>query len=103
MEVLQANIVENNGAEELETPKIPKKKPKYFTIEESVRLLIECKDFPRDHLIITMLLNCALRLPELISIDISDVNGYTLHIIGNGNKERVIFLTPTIKKLLTIG
>lgn len=96
----KAHVLEQNIAEELETPKIPKRIPKYLTLEESIRLLIECEKSPRDHCIITMFLNCALRLSELTSIDVYQVTGDTLNIIGKGNKERRIFLTPATKKAI---
>lgn len=58
----KAHVINNNIAEELETPKLPKRIPKYLNLEESARLLLECKKFTRDHCIITIFLNCALRL-----------------------------------------
>lgn len=93
----KAHVLESNVSEELETPKIPKRIPKFLTLEEAIRLLIECEDSPRDHCIITMFLNCALRLSELTSINVEQVSGDTLTIIGKGNKERRIFLTPATK------
>lgn len=96
----KAKVIENNVSEELETPKIPKRMPKHLTLEESIRLLIECENNPRDHCIITMFLNCALRLSELTSIDTPQVNSESLRIIGKGNKERTIFLTPATKKAI---
>lgn len=43
----KAHVLDNNIAEELETPKLPKRIPKYLSLEESVRLLIECEKSPR--------------------------------------------------------
>lgn len=94
----KAHVIDNNIAEELETPKLPKRIPKYLNLEESVRLLIECKKSPRDHCIITIFLNCALRLSELSSLNINQVNNDILSVVGKGNKERKIFLTPAAKK-----
>ena len=48
----KAHLIDNNIAEELETPRLPKRVPKYLSLEESVRLLIQCKKSPRDHCII---------------------------------------------------
>ena len=94
----KAHLLDNNIAEELETPKLPKRVPKYLSLEESVRLLIECKKSPRDHCIITIFLNCALRLSELASLNIDQIDNDILTVIGKGNKERKIFLTPAAKK-----
>jgi site-specific recombinase XerD len=94
----KANIIDNNVAEGLETPKQTKRIPKYLNLEESVRLLMECKESARDHCIITLLLNCALRLSELASLNIDQVSNDTIRIVGKGNKERKIFLTPAAKR-----
>lgn len=94
----KVHLIENNIAEELETPKLPKRIPKYLNLEESVRLLIECKKSARDHCIITIFLNCALRLSELASLNIDQVGSDVLSVIGKGNKERKIFITPAAKK-----
>ena len=96
----KAHLLDSNIAEELETPKLPKRIPKYLTLEESVRLLIECKSNPRDNCIITIFLNCALRLSELANLNINQVNTNILSVIGKGNKERKIFLTPAAQKSL---
>jgi site-specific recombinase XerD len=95
---IKAHLIDNNIAEELETPKLPKRIPNYLNLEESVRLLIESKKSPRDHCILTIFLNCALRLSELASLNIDQVNNDILTVVGKGNKERKIFLTPAAKK-----
>lgn len=45
-------------------------------------------------------LNCALRLSELANLNINQVNTNILSVIGKGNKERKIFLTPVAQKPL---
>ncbi|WP_407314764.1 tyrosine-type recombinase/integrase [Desulfosporosinus sp. SB140] len=54
---------------------------------------------PRDHGIITIFLNCALRLSELASLNIDQVDNEVISVVGKGNKERRIYLTPAAKKL----
>lgn len=97
----KAHAIDTNIAEELETPKIPKRVPKYLNLEESVRLLIASEYSPRNRCIITLFLNCALRLSELTSIDIDQVTKDTLNIVGKGDKERTIYLTPATKSAIT--
>ena len=48
----------------------------------------------RDYAIITLFLNCGMRLSELVGINISDINfkDEKLNVIGKGNKERTIYL-----------
>lgn len=96
----KAHIIDDNITEELETPKLPKRIPKYLNLEESVRLLLECKKSPRDHCIITIFLNCALRLSELASLNIDQVNNNILPVVGKGNIERKISLTSAAKKAI---
>ena len=94
----KVHLIDNNISEELETPKLSKRIPKYLSLEESVRLLIQCEKSPRDHSIITIFLNCALRLSELASLDIHQVHNEVISVVGKGNKERRIYLTPAAKK-----
>jgi integrase/recombinase XerD len=90
-------ITNDNPAEELESPKINKRNPIYLTLNESKSLLhsIEGKNKERDYCIITLFLNCGLRLSELCSIDVSKIKEDTLSVIGKGNKERTIYLNKS--------
>lgn len=98
----KAHIVDNNIAEELETPKLPKRIVRCMTLEESVRLLIEASSTStRDNCIITIFLNCALRLSELAALNVDQVEGDVLTVIGKGNKERKIYITPAVKRALS--
>jgi len=96
----KAHLLENNVAEELESPKLPKRMPKYLSLDESIRLLIESEKSPRDYCILTIFLNCALRLSELVNLNVEQVQADVIQIIGKGNKERRIFHTPATKKAL---
>ncbi|MBC2399794.1 site-specific recombinase XerD [Clostridium tetanomorphum] len=96
----KAKIIDENPTLELEAPKINKRNPIYLTLDESKKLLdsIEGKNKERDYCIITLFLNCGLRLSELCSIDISKIKGDTLTVIGKGNKERTIYLNKACEK-----
>lgn len=102
----KANLLQENPAQNLETPKLDKRTPKYLTLEESQRLLdvIETEDRnkERDYAIITLFLNCGMRLSELVGIDITDINfdEESLSIIGKGNKERTIYLNKACIKAI---
>lgn len=98
----KAHIIDNNIAEELETPKLPKHIVRCMTLEESVRLLIESSSSSlRDNCILTIFLNCALRLSELATLNIEQVDSDVLTVIGKGNKERKIYMTPAVKQALS--
>jgi integrase/recombinase XerD len=87
-------MIEENPTVELEAPKINSRHPVYLTLDESKLLLssIEGENKERDYAIITLFLNCGLRLSELISIDINKISGDILTVIGKGNKERTVYL-----------
>ena len=65
-------------------------------LEQSIELLtnIETKFTERDYCIITLFLNCGMRVSELCGIKISDFNLQTkqLRLLGKGNKERQIYI-----------
>lgn len=95
----KANLIEINPAQNLETPKLEKRMPKYLSLEDSQKLLEVASDednrnCERDFAIITLFLNCGMRLSELVGINISDINfsDWKMTVIGKGNKERTIYL-----------
>ncbi len=87
-------MIKENPSAELESPKINSRHPIYLTLEESKQLLasIDGENKERDYAIITLFLNCGLRLSELISIDINKINNDILTVIGKGSKERTVYL-----------
>ncbi len=96
------NYFENNPAKELETPKIGKSLPRHLDLDSSMLLLSSAQDInKRDYCILTLLLNCGLRLSELIGINISDIKESTLTVTGKGNKERTIYLNNACKAAIT--
>ncbi len=95
----KAHLIEINPAQNLETPKLDKRLPKYLNLEESKKLLNvteneDNRNYKRDYAIITLFLNCGLRLSELIGINIQDIDfsEAKMTVIGKGNKERTIYL-----------
>lgn len=85
-----------NPAEELEVPKKKKALPKFLTLEQSLELLnaVDGNYKERDYCIITLFLNCGIRLSELTGLNYSDVHidERTMKVTGKGNKERIIYL-----------
>lgn len=89
-------LLKENPTENLTPPKKKKALPHYLSLEQSIELLnaVDGPDQERDRCILTLFLNCGMRLSELVSINISDVvhNNSTLRILGKGNKERIVYL-----------
>lgn len=91
-------VIEINPIDTIKNPKKPKTLPKYLTLEQSVALLnaVDGKFKVRDYCILTLFLNCGLRVSELVGINYRDIRpDNTLVIRGKGNKERVIFLNTS--------
>lgn len=96
-------LITNNPAQNLETPKREKRMPKYLSLDESKKLLstisddIDNRNEKRDYAIITIFLNCGIRLSELVGINIKDItfSECKLNVIGKGNKERTIYLNKS--------
>ena len=100
----KVKLIPYNITLELESPKLPKKSPIYLTLDESKDLLNVTqnrdKNSERDFCIITLFLNCGLRLSELCGINLSNIKGDTLKVIGKGNKERTIYLNKASLKAI---
>jgi site-specific recombinase XerD len=89
------HIIDSDPMASLKTPKQKKSMPKYLTLKDSKKLLesVDGKNKERDYCIITLFLNCGLRLSELVNINISDIRSdNSLVVTGKGNKERTIYL-----------
>lgn len=94
-------LLEENPALNLELPSVRKSMPKYLTLEQSLDLLnsvdgsMDSEFQERDYCILTLFLNCGMRLSELVGINLQDIRDNTLRLLGKGNKERIIYLNQT--------
>ncbi len=106
--VAKRHYFEDNPAVNIESPKQRKTLPKYLSLEESLALLeaikkdSESKTTVRDFAIITLFLNCGMRLAELVGINLSDIDRElrSLRVLGKGNKERIIYLNDACRDAL---
>lgn len=102
----KVDVLEKNPAENIDMPKMEKSLPVYLTLEESIRLLRSIQNFKqkniyrlRDYAIAMLFLNCGLRLSELASLNVKDLNkDRTLRIIGKGSKERLVYLNDNVER-----
>ena len=100
-------LIEVNPTQNLETPKLDKRLPKYLSLEQSKKLLDvsyseDNRNNERDYAITTLFLNCGMRLAELVGINLKDIDfeECKLNVIGKGNKERTIYLNKACIKSL---
>ena len=102
------HLFENNPVAHIDTPQQKKRLPKFLTLEESKQLLeavasnVESEYRERDYCIITLFLNCGMRLSELTGINLTDLDPQlrSLRVVGKGNKERIIYLNDACRKSL---
>lgn len=91
-------IIEDNPMINLDSPKLSKNLPKYLNIEQAKKLLsvIDGANRERDYCIVTLLLNCGMRLSELVSLDYNkitfDGDSASIIITGKGSKQRTVYL-----------
>ena len=92
----------------IDAPNKRKSLPKFLTLDES-RLLLETvrtdtsSEFRRrDFAIVTLFLNCGMRLSELCGMNLSDLDRYlrSARIVGKGNKERIVYLNEACRAAL---
>ncbi len=97
-------VLETNPTKLLEAPKIGRKLPSILTVEEIDAILGAVEMYKpegqRNKAIIETLYSCGLRVSELISVKISNINFRMgiLKIEGKGNKERIIPLSKNAKQ-----
>lgn len=85
----------------LDYPRKEKRLVNYLSINEVYLLVNECDNF-RDRLIILLLFKTGIRVSELISISLNDIDleQYTIKIHGKGNKERLVLFDYEVKEIL---
>ncbi len=101
---VKTNKLKTNPVENLEVPAVKKAIPKYLTLEESLDLLTHIdptsKTYERDFCMVTLFLNCGMRLSELVGINLSDIREDTIKLLGKGNKERIVYINDACRRAL---
>ncbi len=103
----QEGVVEQNPAQLVATPRLPKKLPRVPTMEEMNVVLDgampESASFPeRETLIFELLYGCGIRNSELIGIGLDDIgmSAEAILIRGKGKKERFVPFGDSVKVAL---
>ncbi|HXY07152.1 MAG TPA: site-specific tyrosine recombinase/integron integrase [Terriglobales bacterium] len=103
----QEEMVAQNPAALVSTPKLPKKLPRVPTIEEMNSLLDgkmpEIAAFPeRDQIMFELLYGCGIRNSELVGINLDDIQlrAEVILIRGKGKKERYVPFGDSVKTAL---
>lgn len=94
----EEGTVPADPTEELASPKVGRPLPKYLSFEEMEMLLRQpgrkgtAPENKRDSALLEMCYATGMRVSELVSLDVGDVNleNHVVRCIGKGSKERVI-------------
>lgn len=106
---VKRNLLEENPAVNIEAPKAKKSLPKVLTLQESIALLDairndkDSKTVQRDLTIVTVFLNCGIRLSELVGINYNDLDPElrSMRVLGKGNKERIVYLNSACREAIS--
>ncbi|WP_293008892.1 MULTISPECIES: tyrosine recombinase XerC [unclassified Oscillibacter] len=98
----KVHLITENPVKDIDSPKTRKSLPKYLTLDESIRLLesVDGKNRERDYCILTLFLNCGLRISELVGLNLNDIQDEALRVLGKGNKVRIVYLNDACKDAL---
>ena len=94
------HLLRENPVKDMDSPKLKKTLPKYLTLDESIQLLdsVDGKNQERDYCILTLFLNCGLRISELVGLNLNDIQDDALRVLGKGDKERIVPFYAAIGK-----
>lgn len=100
--VNKAKVMTDNPIQELDAPRQRQTLPRFLTLDECIQLLdsIDGANAERDFCIITLFLNCGLRISELVGLNLTDVREDRMRVLGKGNKERFVFLNAACRAAL---
>ncbi|MBL3654669.1 tyrosine-type recombinase/integrase [Fulvivirga sediminis] len=105
--LLKSEAIDKDPTTKLRVLKTSKKLPQFVQENEMMKLLDNFEfgtNFPekRDQLILELLYGTGIRLSELISLKVSDINlaDRTLKVLGKRNKERVLPYSVSLSKTL---
>ncbi|QNK64292.1 site-specific tyrosine recombinase XerD [Pedobacter sp. PAMC26386] len=106
--LLLEELIEIDPSQQLDSPRLSRKLPDILNIVE-INALIDAVDVSkpegmRNKAILEVLYGCGLRVTELITLRISDLNPAQeyIKVIGKGNKERIVPIGETALKFIDI-
>src|SRR5699024_5023096 len=93
-----------NPMEKVTLPKVPKVLLTGLTTKEVVAMMdsFNNKEYLeiRNKTILALMADCGLRSMEVAGLKDIDVRDMDIKVYGKGNKERIVFISPALKKIL---
>jgi len=105
--LLLEDIIKNNPAELLESPKLSRKLPVFLSVHEIDQMISvidrSTPEGERNLSMLETLYSCGLRVSELVNLKLSELHleeDY-IKVLGKGNKERLVPVGKIAKRLLS--
>ena len=106
--LMREGTIEINPLEKASSPKLDRRLPSFLSVEETVRLL-EAPDLStpqgqRDRALLELLYASGLRVSELVSLDLEQMNLSTneIRVWGKGSKERMVLMGEPAAQVLSL-
>ena len=106
--LLKNRVIKSNPMVLIKNPKLEKRVPKFLYYNE-LSSLFESIDTStvlgiRDNLILEILYSTGVRVSELVSIKLSDINNFdkSITIFGKGKKSRIVLFGDTLESTLNL-
>ncbi len=100
--LVREEVLEQNPIEKVVNPKNGKRLP-FFYKEQQLHTLLDSEvsdgyEAQRDHTIVELLYGTGMRLSELVGLRLGDISlsNQAVKVLGKGNKERIIPLSPNL-------
>jgi integrase/recombinase XerD len=104
--LLLENLIQEDPAENLDTPRLGRKLPVTLDVEEIDKMIASIDmskpEGERNKVILETLFSCGLRVSELVGLKISDLHPQSgiLKVTGKGNKERLVPLPSSLSRMI---
>ncbi|MCL2392379.1 MAG: tyrosine recombinase XerC [Oscillospiraceae bacterium] len=91
------NRLSVNPVADLDSPRLRKTLPRFLSLDESMKLLdgVDGKFRERDYCILSIFLNCGLRISEIAGLNLTDLREDHIRVLGKGNKERIVYINDS--------
>ncbi|MDR3310368.1 MAG: tyrosine recombinase XerC [Oscillospiraceae bacterium] len=91
---VKTHQIATNPVLDIDSPKTPHTLPRFLSLEQSQELLrgVSGANTVRDRCILTLFLNCGLRISEVTGLNLNDIGAESLRVNGKGGKERTVYL-----------
>lgn len=101
---VREDYLTENPMDKVTLPKLPKVLLTGLTTKEVVSMMDSFNNKKylevRNKAIIAMMADCGLRAMEIAGLKEDDVRETDIKVFGKGNKERIVFISPALKKIL---